>query len=174
MAQPVSIDRLNEVLSYNRNSGVFTWKVRSGSRGIGSRAGSPQGRAKNYRSVMIDGRNYLEHRLAWLFVFGRWPAGILDHINRCASDNRIANLRECTNMENRQNECPTKGRGMSAFRGVSFCKKTGKWRAGIMVSGEKHDFGRFSTELAAHAACLEAKQRLSPFLWVPEHLREVG
>jgi hypothetical protein len=46
---------------------------------------------------------YYAHRLAWLWWFGEWPEGGLDHINRIRNDNRIDNLREATRSENQRN-----------------------------------------------------------------------
>lgn len=59
--------------------------------------------SEGYVRVSFQGRQHRAHRLAWLYVHGEWPAGMIDHINRSSDDNRIANLREATPAENQRN-----------------------------------------------------------------------
>lgn len=44
------------------------------------------------------------------------------------------------------------GKGTSAYKGVSLCRRTGRWRAQIWVGGRHRHLGRFDTEEAAAAA----------------------
>ena len=75
----------------------------------------------------------------------------VDHINGNKLDNRRDNLRFCTRQENLRN-FPKLKRNSSGFKGVSFCSRSGKWRARIAVNKKEILIGRFDTkELAADA-----------------------
>jgi hypothetical protein len=135
--------RLKEVLHYDPDTGVFTWKVNKGNR---ARAGSEAGcvhRAgrTHYRQIMIDGTKYRAHRLAWMFVHGEFPKHHIDHIDGIGLNNPIRNLRDVTQRENIKNSrmpCTN----TSGIVGVSFDR--GKWKVQIRTeSGNKH-IGRFT------------------------------
>jgi hypothetical protein len=76
----------------------------------------------------------------------------VDHLNHDKLDNRRANLRVVSNAENVRNRAP-RVYGSSRFRGVSFCKRTGRWVAQVTIGGHNHFLGRHVTEeQAAQAA----------------------
>lgn len=56
-----------------------------------------------YLIMKVKGKNYKAHRLVYLFHYGRMPKENIDHINRVRDDNRIENLRECSQLENVRN-----------------------------------------------------------------------
>lgn len=96
---------VRRLLSYNKGTGVFRWRVaNSGRVRVGDVAGSVN--SSGYVQIRIFGTKYKAHRLAWLHTYGEWPMMVIDHINRCRSDNRIANLRDVTVGENRRNAPP--------------------------------------------------------------------
>lgn len=148
--------RLRERVAYCPESGEFTWIA-------GIRIGKPAASVHGcgYRTVRIDGRSYLLHRLAWLYVHGRWPINQIDHINGERADNRIANLRECTNSQNCQNVRPHKDG--SGLLGTSFIKALKKWQAGIGTAGKRRHLGYFQTQDEAHSAYLAAKAEMHLF-----------
>src|SRR3546814_1788886 len=51
----------------------------------------------------VKGIPLLAHRVAWAIHYGEWPNGQIDHINGDPSDNRIANLRDVSALENARN-----------------------------------------------------------------------
>jgi hypothetical protein len=99
---------LRELLEYDRETGIFIWKVCLSPRApIGSVAGRLT--TNRYNQIGIKGKRYLAHRLAWLYVYGEWPKKSLDHINRIKTDNRIDNLRDVHHSQNVANSRRFKG-----------------------------------------------------------------
>jgi hypothetical protein len=155
---------LSEILDYNPVTGVFTWKVSRGSNKAGNRAGSSHSRG--YRVIRINGKNYKEHRLAWLYYYGYMPTKQLDHRSGVKDDNRIDNLREASNAENQQN-LGKNINNTSGFTGVTYDKRSGKWMARIKKDGKRIFLGSFNTPELAYAAYLKAKSELHTFNPIP-------
>lgn len=157
----ISHDRLLSVLSYDSETGDFTWRVTMGPKArAGMRAGRPL--SKDYWRVCVDQQDYSAHRLAWFYVHGTWPVQEVDHINRIKNDNRIANLREATRAENHQNR-DLLSSNKSGFAGVHLHSRSLKWRAVISVGGKKVRLGEFPTKELAGAAYASAKAKLHTF-----------
>lgn len=152
---------LMEVLHYDPNTGVFTWRVSSARR---IKVGDVAGRqiTGGYWRIHIRGKGYPAHHVAWLYVFGVWPKDKLDHINQCRLDNRIENLREADGSLNRQNTTLQRN-NTSGFKGVSRRRSAKRWHAEIMVNKRAIRLGWFDTPEEASRAYLDAKRRLHPF-----------
>lgn len=152
--------RLQELLVYNPETGTFVWKVAITNVQVGVIAGSLNYRG--YCRIKVDGERYYAHRLAWFYTHGRWPAQCLDHINGIRDDNRLVNLREATDAENKQNQRKARSDNTSSGSlGVSRCND--KWRARIKIDGKLRHLGLFASIEEAHAAYLAAKSALHPF-----------
>jgi hypothetical protein len=65
----------------------------------------------------------------------------IDHADGDGLNNQRTNLRPCSERQNQQNR--RKWRGRSAFKGVSWHKHTGKWRATIVVNSKQASLGYF-------------------------------
>ena len=126
--------------AYNSNTGIFTRKTSSGGKKQGTIAGTL--RKDGYIEIRFNGKKELAHRLAWLYVNGKYPKQQLDHINHDRSDNSICNLREsddCLNMKNK-----TRYRNNSSgVCGVNWYKPSNKWNAQIQIEGKKINLGYF-------------------------------
>jgi hypothetical protein len=148
--------RLRETLAYDPVTGIFTRRVSNLARWkVGSEAGSLH--SLGYRIIAVDGVMYRAHRLAWLYVHGQWPDGLLDHANGDRADNRIANLRPATVSQNKANS-KLRSDNKSGFKGV-YASELGGWRAEIRCDGKLHYLGRFGTPELAHAAYVAAARR---------------
>lgn len=159
-------ERLREVLDYDPETGVFTWKCREGvlkernTQFAGKRAGYrlPHG----YRRITVDKVKYYEHRLVWLYVYGAWPMQI-DHINMVRDDNRIANLRLATTSQNMANQKSPK-HNTSGFKGVSYDQSRNRWFSTLHKDRKLMFRARFDTaEEAAAAYAKAAKKHFGEF-----------
>lgn len=152
----VTAERLRELLFYDPDAGTFTWRVARGGRAtVGSLAGAISKRG--YKSIFIDYKQFRSHRLAWLYVYGKWPDGEIDHINGNPSDNRIRNLR----VSDRTNQCrnaKTKSTNLIGLKGVTAAGD--RFRARIRVNYRLINIGRFNTAEEAHAAYVREAKRL--------------
>lgn len=165
MAKPLLRDitakQLRAVLEYEPHTGMFIWRERGPGDPFNSWAGLRAGakRDAGYIVIRINYRLYRAHRLAWLYVHGRWPKEEIDHINGDPSDNRISNLRLATSSNQRMNS-RRRSDNTSGFKGVWWEKRRGHWVAEIMHEGRRHHLGAFTTAEDAHAARIEAARRL--------------
>jgi hypothetical protein len=152
-----SIDRVKELVDYDKDSGQFTWKVyRGGKAKAGTLAGSV--RADGYSAICIDLCSYKSSRLAWLLVTGEDPGEMdIDHINGDVADNRFFNLRLATES---QNCCNRKKRSdnTSGFKGVYPMGK--KWAAQIRANRKTKHLGVFETPELAHQAYINQANAL--------------
>jgi hypothetical protein len=147
--------RLKEVVRYDPETGEFFWRVSTNHITIGERAGCLQD--NGYRVISVDGRKYKEHRLAWLYVYGCFPDGDLDHKNRDTAANRIANLRPASVSQNIANSKARPSR--SGLKGAHWHGQSGRWRSHIQRDGRYAYLGEFLTAEEAHASyCKVAKE----------------
>lgn len=154
----LTYERLKEVLSYDCESGEFTWKKNIGSR---AKQGAKAGRIwrGQYRRISIDGTEHQAHRLAWLYAYGEWPVGEVDHINRQKADNRLINLR-CVGRSGNQQNKGTPANNTSGVKGVHWHKRDQVWVAAITVNNNKKRLGNFKSLSAAEDAYNAAKRQL--------------
>jgi hypothetical protein len=157
---------LHEMLDYNKESGVFAWKVRSAQRiRVGDVAGTVN--AKGYIGIKLFGKRYLAHRLAWMYVNGDFPDSFIDHANTVRTDNRIDNLRLSTHQENKRNGKLYKN-NTSGYRGVAF-RKNG-WEGTLNVGDQRVYVGRFKTAAEASVAVEKQAEKIHSLFYRNPHV----
>jgi hypothetical protein len=147
----ITVERLKELLRYDPETGIFTWvaKASSFSRvSVGSTAGT-EGGPYRYIHIKVDGQKYRAHRLAFLYMTGRWPEHGVDHRDTDGTNNRWSNLREATAAQNAAN-CGAYSNGRLGIKGITFTK--GAYQAQIHRGGKRFYLGRHPTAAAAKAS----------------------
>jgi hypothetical protein len=107
------------------------------------------------------------HRIVWALVNNEWPQHEIDHLNGDKLDNRIGNLRDVPHRINCQNR-KRRSDNTSGISGVSWHKKTKKWRARVYAGGTRIYLGYFDTVEAAAIARQTAMKKLG---YHPNHGR---
>lgn len=115
---------------------------------------------------MVRGRTYRAANLAWLYVHGVWPTGVIDHINTEPGDNRIANLRDIPPSGNAQNQRRAHKQNRSGVLGVELLS-SGRYRPRINVGGKFLHLGVYDTPEEASAVYWEAKRNMHPYCVTP-------
>lgn len=145
-----SVAELWELFSYNPLTGELFWRVRRSSQ---TRLDVPAGfvNASGYWSIKMDGFQLLTHRLVWAWVTGTDPGKVqIDHKDQNKTNNRIWNLRLCTDAQNRANILGMKG----------WCRANGRYKARLIYNGKTIYLGTYDTPEEAHGAYLAARKRL--------------
>ncbi|MET4187604.1 hypothetical protein ABIB86_000447 [Bradyrhizobium sp. JR1.7] len=154
-------EHLLEVLHYDHVTGIFRWR-RSYRRAV---AGNVAGH-KNHRGyvmISVGGRLFLAHRLAFFYMTGEWPIGLIDHEDTDKSNNRWVNLRDANSSQNGANS-KLACNNSSGFKGVSWDAESCRWQAFIHIDGRTKRLGRFdSAEEAAASYQLAALANFGEF-----------
>lgn len=155
--------RLRELLHYDPETGVFTRRISTGRHGC-HKAGDVVGsQSKNgYVIVAVDGRRHMAHRLAWFYVHGEWPHGLIDHKDTIRNHNWIDNLRPADKSLNAQNRRTGTAGASSRFLGVSWYKRHQLWSAKIALGKKVKFLGYFKEEVDAADAYVAAKRKFHP------------
>lgn len=152
----MDISYLKSWFSYNPETGDVTWiKSPCNSVKVGNVAGRDNG--FGYLKLQLKGKKYYVHRVAYALYHGKEPDKI-DHINGNSKDNRIENLRSCTQKSNARNQ-KIRSTNTSGVNGVSFCKKRKRYEATICVNGKTIHLGRFLNLDEAAKARASADER---------------
>jgi len=146
----LTVSRLKKVLRYEPETGKFFWLS------TGRVAGCKD--SYGYPIIKLHGKIHKAHRLAFLYMTGRFPPGDVDHINLDRGDNRWANLRAATRRQNNVNVKSAAG-SASRFVGVYYMPKRVKWAARIRTLKGRKFLGYFDEETAAAQAYHNAAKK---------------
>ena len=146
---------LKQRYAYDPNTGMFSRRTINSKHGHDKPVGNLH--STGYLHIGVAGMVFKAHRLVWLYVHGRFPRGMVDHINRNKLDNRISNLREVTRGENIANS-GVKSNNTSGFVGVTKRPRCPEnpWHARITVRGVRIPLGFFATPEEAGDAYAQA------------------
>jgi hypothetical protein len=145
MKEDLTQETLKKALDYDPLTGIFVWSnnrsVEDFKSYIGYRAyqGKYAGKVAGYRlhdkvsdnfyiQINLKGIRYCGHRLAWLYMYGKWPEHLIDHIDGNGLNNRIDNLREADRLLNARNRRMSKN-NKSGVNGVYWEKLVNGWVA---------------------------------------------
>ena len=166
----LSAERVREILNYNPDTGVFTWRAKPHKKASSVVVGTIAGNVddQGYIRIYIARFAYKAHRIAWMYVTGEPAPSIIDHINGDRTDNRFDNLRLATRSLNNQNR-KYKSRSKKTALGVFSTKKGGfTARISVTICGRKLSIhlGTYETEKEASDIYAGAKSLLHPDAWI--------
>lgn len=119
-------EQLVKELKYNPFTGIFQ-RINMKKKMRGQTAGHI--RRDGYVLIGVNYSEYLAHRLAWLYMYGVWPKGIIDHVDGDPSNNAIHNLRDTSQKENILNS-KLSSANTSGHKGI-YLHECGRWCARI-------------------------------------------
>jgi HNH endonuclease len=151
---------LMALVSYEPETGIFRWKATAG---WWAKEGEQVGtlRPDGYLQIVLRQKQYMLHRLAWLFMTGEWPSDLIDHRDRCRDNNRWTNLRDVTVTVNQQNRVKVSPKNLAGLLGVTLSNRKYP-QAQILVDGSRVYLGSHDTPEQAHEAYMAAKRSLQP------------
>lgn len=157
MQKNIPVCDLRRAFTYNPLTGILRWayKPRVNTES-GAEAGCKMG---GYRRVCLHGVSMQVHRVGWAMHYGKWPKDQIDHINMIRDDNRITNLREATNGENKWNTL-AQSNNSHGSKGVAWDAQKQRWVARIMIHGKRIKIGRYRTREEASLAYAGAAEKL--------------
>ena len=138
--------RLKELLHYDPVTGVFTGLVRGrGCSSFGKQAGRIDkglGRRRISLGAEFGKREFLDSRLAWLYMTGKWPVCEVDHKDVSKLNCVWDNLREANASQQQANRGVRK-HGALRITGISMTKDGG-YLAELAINGQRVFRKRFS------------------------------
>jgi hypothetical protein len=140
-------------LNYNPKTGKLRWRN-------GPRAGKLTGASvnRNYYTISIAGNVYLVHRVIWKWMTMAEPPISIDHRDMNGTNNRWANLRDATALQQQHNRRWLTPNAANR-RGVYPSSKN-RWIARIRYNHARLYLGSFPSIEAAAAAYEAAAKRI--------------
>ena len=169
IAKPIPQDLL-DIIEYR--DGVLYYKVSIGRKKAGdvignlyrpSKGSAKRGRKKRWR-LKFKGKEYYRARVVWT-LFNGDTEKMIDHINNNTLDDRIENLRECTNAQNQANRWESKSKtGVKGLRRPKFKRRDGSYHVvyvGVVDhNGRRHCTSRSPDTEEGKAKAIQALREL--------------
>lgn len=152
----ITVDLLNELFTYDKETGKLYRKAPRKSVNVGDEVGHDNGRG--YLRVSINGKSYRVHRIVFLMHKGYYPA-VLDHIDGNSHNNRIENLRPASRSQNQHNSKLAKN-NTSGYKGVSYNKRANKFTAIVAHNNKSIFLGYYNTPEEANKVVRAAREEL--------------
>ncbi|AYN94411.1 HNH endonuclease [Pseudomonas sp. LTJR-52] len=153
----ITQEQLKAKFHYSPLAGVFEKRVGTKRKGYKWVLVGTTKTDTGYASMQIMGKRYLVHRLAWLYVYGKFPDMALDHIDGDRLNNAISNLREVTAAQNVHNS-QKPSHNKSGVKGVSYCEASKTWTAQVAIERRPVFMKRYKTKEEAIQAVRAARE----------------
>lgn len=169
----ISKDQLCKYVTYDPETGVFYHKVRSIDMFSSERnmkkwntryalkiAGRKRTHknGKSYWYITINDKEYLAHRMVWLYVYGELPSGHIDHIDGNGVNNTIRNLRDVDALTNAKNSRLYKT-SKTGVNGVTIHSQNGKYVSKICANNKTYSLGCYHDFFEACCARKSAERK---------------
>ncbi len=155
----IDCDELHSLLDYNADNGEFVWTYfNNNNPNKGTLTPQKPAKGNRYVRIFIYGKYYQAHRVAWVMYYGKEPEYGIDHIDGDTSNNAISNLRDVPQSVNCKNSS-IKSSNKSGFNGVTWMKKSKRWRARLMFNGKDVHLGFYKEKKDAISARVFANKK---------------
>lgn len=179
-------DVLKELIHYDPDTGIFTWKERDikwfseerywktwNSNFSNKIAGNIhlETTGNKYERILIFGKQYQSHRLSFLYIEGHFPMEpkkFIDHIDGNGLNNKWENLRKVTAKENSRNRKRDKD-NLTGQTGVSINNEGTRFYANIHGNNGIEFLGSFKT---LEEAIIARKAAEVKYNYHPNHGRD--
>ena len=141
----ITQDKVKDLFSYD--NGCLYWNEDTAARAMAGSSAGFLNKSTGRKYVGIGGKHHFLHRIIFLYHNGYMP-NFIDHIDGNPLNNKIENLRVCSQRENSQNAKLSKS-NVSGVKGVCWVKRDKRWLAKLQIKGKNKYLGHFSNILDA-------------------------
>tara|TARA_R110000851_G_scaffold315349_1_gene477794 strand:- start:522 stop:1028 length:507 start_codon:yes stop_codon:yes gene_type:complete len=150
---------LKQMLKYEPDTGLFTWLIKRPGVLINDVAGTERKHdGKTYIIISLNGKKHRAHRLAFLYMTGKFPLLLCDHEDGDGTNNRWNNLREVDYINNNRN-MRLRADNSSGVAGVYWNKKDKRWQVSLKVGSDRGYIGQYKTLEEAVRIRLDAERK---------------